>query len=387
MSHPAIGFDHVRWHRAAAGPRSAASALGFGSIVALGFSDGGYYDGTWHRAGLALGAVVGIGLLLGHGATPGRLEQLSLSALAGLAVLTLLSAGWGIAGTEAIREAERCALYLVGLAALLLVAQPSTIRALLNGVLGGVVALAAFGLVDRVASPPALDPYQGALLKEPVGYANALGLLMALGVVLAVGLLADTHGIQRAALTAAAATCAVALMLTSSRGAWLSAVVGLGVLASMRFRRPLVIGAATSAGVVLLLFAAPQVSLGDRPAYWNVALADASEHIVLGSGAGSFDDYWLEHRPIAAYVRDAHNLYLETVAELGIVGLALLLCALGTPLVAAVCARERTIVATAAAGYSAFLVHAGLDWDWEMPVTTLAGLACGAALLVAARAS
>ena len=101
-----------------------------------------------------------------------------------LAALTLLSARWGIDGTEAVREAERCALYIAGLAALLIVAQPSTLRALLSGVVAGVVVLAVFGLVDRVTSPPALDPYQGSLLKEPVGYANALGLLMGLGVVL-----------------------------------------------------------------------------------------------------------------------------------------------------------------------------------------------------------
>ena len=287
MSQLASGFDRVRWQRAAADPRSAACALGFGSIVALGFSDGGYYDGTWHRAGLALGAVAGIALLLGRGTTPGRLELLALSALAGLAMLTLLSAGWGIAGTEAVREAERCALYVVGLAALLVIARPCTTQALLNGVLGGIVTLAAFGLVDRVTSAPTLDPYQGSLLKEPVGYANALGLLLALGIVLALGLLPDTDGIRRAALTAAAATCAVALLLTSSRGAWLSAAVGLGVLAATRFRRRALVAAIASAGVVLLLLAAPRVSLGDRPAYWNVALADASEHVVLGSGAGA----------------------------------------------------------------------------------------------------
>ncbi len=86
-----------------------------------------------------------------------------------------------------------------------------------------------------------------------------------------------------------------------------------------------------------------------------------------------------------AFVRDAHSLYLETAAELGVVGLALLLCALGAPLVAAVAARDRTRVATAAAAYVVFLVHAGLDWDWEMPVTVLAGLACGAAVLAGVR--
>ena len=274
---------------------------------------------------------------------------------------------------------------MVGFAALLVVVRLSSVRALLTGVLAGVVVLAVFGLVDRVASAPALDPYQGSLLKEPVGYANALGLLLALGVVLALGLLVDTHGIQRAALAAAAATCAVALVLTSSRGAWLSVSVGLGVLAAFRCRRRVLVAAIASAGIVFLLGAAPHVSLGDRPVYWNVALADASDHVVLGSGAGSFDDYWLEHRPIPANVRDAHSLYLETVAELGIVGIALLLIALGAPLAAAARARENRLAATAAAAYIAFLVHAGLDWDWEMPVTTFAGLACGASLLVSPR--
>jgi hypothetical protein len=62
------------------------------------------------------------------------------------------------------------------------------------------------------------------------------------------------------------------------------------------------------------------------------------------------------------------------------------LCALGTPLVAAARARDQTLAATAAAAYSTFLVHAALDWGWEMPVTTLAGLVCGAALLVSPRA-
>ena len=129
----------------------------------------------------------------------------------------------------------------------------------------------------------------------------------------------------------------------------------------------------------------PPVSLGYRPAYWRVAVEDAAQHPVLGSGAGSFDDVWLERRPVATNVRDAHSLYLETVAEVGIVGAMLLLAALAPPLLAARHARDRQLVAVAAGGFAAFLVHAGLDWDWEMPVTTLAGLACAAALLAAAR--
>ena len=130
---------------------------------------------------------------------------------------------------------------------------------------------------------------------------------------------------------------------------------------------------------------APLPAMGDRPSYWRVALDDAGMHPLLGSGAGSFDDVWLSHRPIAANVRDAHSLYLEVLAELGPVGLALMLTMLAAPLVGAARARDTPVVAAAAAGYSAYLVHAGLDWDWEYPVVTLTGLACGAALLVAAR--
>jgi tetratricopeptide (TPR) repeat protein len=44
-------------------------------------------------------------------------------------------------------------------------------------------------------------------------------------------------------------------------------------------------------------------------------------------------------------------------------------------------------VAAAAGGYAAFLLHAALDWDWEISAVTTAGLLCGSALLLAARGS
>jgi O-antigen ligase len=132
---------------------------------------------------------------------------------------------------------------------------------------------------------------------------------------------------------------------------------------------------------------APQLDIGVRSAYWRAAISDAREHPLAGSGAGSFDDYWTRHRTVEVGVQDAHSLYLETLAELGLVGLALLVCTLVPPLIAVGVARSDPNVAIAAAGYIAFLVHAGLDWDWEMPAATLTGLACAAALLAAARPS
>ena len=84
-------------------------------------------------------------------------------------------------------------------------------------------------------------------------------------------------------------------------------------------------------------------------------------------------------------MRDVHNVYLEMLAELGPVGLLLLLAALGAPAAAAIVARGHPLVPPAFGAYAAFLVHAGVDWDWEMTAVTLAGLFSGGALLVAAR--
>jgi tetratricopeptide (TPR) repeat protein len=116
-----------------------------------------------------------------------------------------------------------------------------------------------------------------------------------------------------------------------------------------------------------------------------VAWAQFEAHPWLGSGAGTYELAWLQRRPYVGQVRDAHNLYLETLAELGPVGLALLLAALCTPLFAALAARRQVLVPAAFGAYVAFLAHAAVDWDWEIPAVTLAAVFCAAAMLVAAR--
>jgi O-Antigen ligase len=127
------------------------------------------------------------------------------------------------------------------------------------------------------------------------------------------------------------------------------------------------------------------LSSNGRSAYWRVAWGMVERSPLTGEGAASYERWWLQERPVAAYARDAHNLYLETLAELGPAGLGLLLAALATP-VAALRRRVRHPATTAAgAGYGAFLVHAALDWDWEIPLVTLVALAAGVSLVVLAR--
>jgi O-antigen ligase/polysaccharide polymerase Wzy-like membrane protein len=127
------------------------------------------------------------------------------------------------------------------------------------------------------------------------------------------------------------------------------------------------------------------LSLSGRVPLWRQAWHDWKSHWTLGSGAGTFEQDWLQHRRTSASVRDAHSLYLETLAELGPVGLALLLTALSLPLLAAAKVRSHPFVPAAFAAYLAYLIHAGGEWDWEMPAVTLMGLFCGAGLVLAAR--
>jgi len=122
-----------------------------------------------------------------------------------------------------------------------------------------------------------------------------------------------------------------------------------------------------------------------RTALWHVAWLQAKSHLLVGDGAGTYARYFLVHRTNTQQVQNAHSLYLETLATLGIVGLALLVGALAMPLVAAVRRRSHPLVPVAGAAFSVYLVHAIADWDWQLAGVTLAALLCGLACLLALR--
>jgi len=107
----------------------------------------------------------------------------------------------------------------------------------------------------------------------------------------------------------------------------------------------------------------------NRYEYWRVALRSFAEHPLRGAGSGGFQAEWLRERPFREGVRDAHSLYLETAAELGLVGLALLALVFGG--VASAARRAGPAFAGTLATLAAWALHAGLDWDWEMPALTL----------------
>lgn len=122
-----------------------------------------------------------------------------------------------------------------------------------------------------------------------------------------------------------------------------------------------------------------------RAELWRVAWAEYVDHPVLGSGAGTYSRYWFRDRRAGFNALDAHGLYIESLAELGPLGLALMVAALALPLLAAARVRNDQRLALVLGAYVAFLVHTTVDWDRELPGVTLAGLLCGMALLIAAR--
>ena len=67
----------------------------------------------------------------------------------------------------------------------------------------------------------------------------------------------------------------------------------------------------------------------DRYDYWSVALRAFGTEPLRGVGAAGWQVYWLRWRTIPEGARDAHSLELQTLAELGLVGFALLLVFIG----------------------------------------------------------
>jgi O-antigen ligase len=370
------------------------AAAAFAVVTAIGGDSGGFFARTFRLALLAVAALALAAFLLRGTRSPGRREWAMVAALALLTAWTAASGAWADGAPKTLDEAERTALYLVAVFAVLLATDRATLPFLVGGVVAAVTAVSGYGLIRYAISHP-LVPVEGHLLFRPIGYANALGIFAAMGILAALGLLGHVRGLRpRLVAGVPVAVLVPTLYLTSSRGAWAALAVGLVTIAwFMRWIRSPVwfvaLLVATVAGGILLGSTGGQsLSLvgQNRPHYWQVGWSDFEDHPVLGSGAGTYGAYWLAHRPVAEFVQDAHSLYIETLAELGPIGLALLLGALALPF-AALRRRREPLVAGALGAYVAFLMHAAVDWDWEMPAVTLVALCAGTVLLVDARAS
>jgi hypothetical protein len=124
---------------------------------------------------------------------------------------------------------------------------------------------------------------------------------------------------------------------------------------------------------------------------WSSA-ADANDtDPLVGIGPGTFEYWWAEHGDLSVFVRDAHSLYMETLGELGVVGLLLIAGFVAFVLVAGVgratrrSSERRWPYVAATASAFAFAVGAGIDWAWELAVLPVAFMVLAGGLLAPRR--
>jgi hypothetical protein len=126
----------------------------------------------------------------------------------------------------------------------------------------------------------------------------------------------------------------------------------------------------------------------NRYDYWRVAMRAFGDEPLRGVGAGGWSVYWLRYRTIDEFAQDAHSLPLQTLAELGLVGLALLGAFFAGVALSALSAHRMTPAVSAGpiAGVIVWTVHSPLDWDWQMPAVTLVAIGLAGLLLAGAEA-
>jgi hypothetical protein len=119
-------------------------------------------------------------------------------------------------------------------------------------------------------------------------------------------------------------------------------------------------------------------SSSGRYQFWEAAV-DASETATLkGIGPGTFEFWWTSHGSYGGFVRNAHSLYLENLAELGLVGFFLItgfvLAVLGIGAARSLRAppEQRLLLAAATAGAAGFATAAALDWVWQLAALSVA---------------
>jgi O-antigen ligase len=187
-----------------------------------------------------------------------------------------------------------------------------------------------------------------------VGDANELAAALVAAAALAAGLAAAARrGIERTAALAAVAICSAGVLMTLSRSglAALAVAIAVGLVIARPWRRAVVaIGVLVAlAAVVYLGGIATTQERGrvttieggsGRSDLWTVASRMVQDRPVTGVGAGNFrraSPHYLIAEP-GAIKRDefvletpkqVHNAYLQLLAELGAIGLALFLAVVG----------------------------------------------------------
>jgi hypothetical protein len=132
-----------------------------------------------------------------------------------------------------------------------------------------------------------------------------------------------------------------------------------------------------------------EISGAGRHDFYRVAIDAFGEKPVAGHGAGTYQFSWVELRSLAKPVHNAHSLYLEAFAELGLIGGLLTLAMVGFLLGTGFSAWRhaggggRELNAALLAVALAMAVGMAIDWFWEIAALGMVFFLATGALLAA----
>lgn len=329
----------------------------------------GYPINYWN--GLATLVVIGVPLLLTVSLSAARIP---VRALAAAAIPPLVLTGF-------FTLSRGGALELAAALSVLAVLWPRRLAAL------PVVAVTALGSILLVIGGLQRDALQDALQNEAAISQGDSMLAMVLVVCVGVGLLVTALSYaERFALLPSLRPSRRQAGALAGAAAVIVVVVGLAAGAPgelsdrwQEFKTPIEEGSTAERFT--------SASGNGRYEYWQASVDAFESEPLTGIGPGSYEFWWAREGSVPGFVRDAHSLYLETLAEMGIVGLALLVGLLGWVLAAGVVrmreanVQQRMLLAGALAAMVAFLVAAAIDWVWEITVLPVAFLLLAAALV------
>jgi hypothetical protein len=329
----------------------------------------------------AEGMLATIGLILGFHLSADQDEHRSVRILAatllpGLAATLLLTFSRGAMGVA-----------IIGLLAYCLLTRLSTLPATLLAVVP-TTAIALHSAWDATLLSGA-TPTSAAAVVEGRHVALVVAACMVGAGLLRAGLLALDRALARAATVRSSsgersprrgARIAVGLAAGALIVGLLLAL-GAGSFAHREYSK-FVNGSVASAGAQTRERLTDPANNGRLP-LWRAALRIYETQPLHGTGAGTYQLYYFRYRGKSGYVTDAHSLYLQSLAELGIVGFVLILTVVLGILIGLarrIRGPDRAIYAALFAVALAWAIHQALDWDWQMPavtlgVFTLAGLA------------
>ena len=356
--------------------------IGFGTLVLLDvpFAIAAWVPLAWieysHLTGRAP-VVATVALLLGWVASRrargrslrvGVADRTAALALGLLLVWLTLSVAWATDRSIAWGEAKS---WYIAAAAFFVIANamatPRNIRILALAFVAGALVSIVVGLSGHgglTTTADALDLATRQRFAGGQGDPNYLAAGLVAAIALAAGLLPSIRDpIARLGLVGSIVGLAAALAATQSRGGLIGALVAIVaavVLARRQRLQAAALGVFAVAAVAAFVLASPDAlhrvtsfnSGGDgRADLWRVGWRMTEDHPVAGVGLAGFRDEaknYVREPGSLTFVRlivddpaVAHNVYLQQLAETGVVGLALLLAVIAASLAAAARAARR----------------------------------------------